>query len=142
MAVQPSIRTTTPEVTPSGATRAEHWRAIKERTTRGMFTYNTHRVHHLEGSLWAVPSTCGGYYTVDLELEVCNCEDFTYFGAENDVACRHIVAAAITHQKRQQARALVLRHLEERLAHDLLEDEERQEELRDRVIGLRRRLSR
>jgi hypothetical protein len=34
-----------------------------------------------------------------------------------------------------------LAKLEERLAHELMDDEERQE-LRDRVIGLRRRLSR
>jgi hypothetical protein len=34
-----------------------------------------------------------------------------------------------------------LAKLEERLAHELVDDEERQE-LRDRVIGLRRRLSR
>ena len=34
-----------------------------------------------------------------------------------------------------------LRYLEERLAHELIDDEERQE-LRDRVLSLRRRLSR
>ena len=127
--------------TTDAAKLAERWRMIRERTTRGMLTYNTHRVHHLEGSLWAVPSSRGGFHRVDLEPETCDCEDFTYFGADNAIACRHIVAAAIARAKRARMSRATLRHLEERLAHELVPDEERQE-LRDRVLALRRRLGR
>jgi hypothetical protein len=121
--------------------RAARWRAIKERTTRGLLTYNSGKVHRLQGDAWAVPSTRGGFHVIDLMLEVCDCEDFTYFGANNDVACRHIVAAAVAREKRARMQRATLRHLEERLAHELLDDEDRQE-LRDRVLALRRRLRR
>jgi hypothetical protein len=69
--------------------------AILQRTTRGMLTYNTGKVHCLEGELWAVPSTRGGFYQVDLVDETCPCEDFTFYGSLVGVACRHIYAAAI-----------------------------------------------
>jgi hypothetical protein len=69
--------------------------AIQQRTVRGMLTFNTGKVHRLEGDLWAVPSTRGGYHKVDLGSESCKCEDYTYFGRDHDVACRHIVAAAL-----------------------------------------------
>jgi hypothetical protein len=69
--------------------------AILQRITRGMLTYNSGRVHRLEGELWAVPSTRGGWHKVDLGYEVCDCEDFTFYGSLVGVACRHIYAAAI-----------------------------------------------
>ena len=75
--------------------------AIHQRTTRGMLTYNSGKVHQLEDDLWAVPSTRGGFYQVDLGAEVCSCEDFTFYGSERGVACRHVVAAAIAREKRR-----------------------------------------
>ncbi len=69
--------------------------AIQQRTTRGMLTYNTGKVHRLEGDLWAVPSTRGGFHKVELGTEACDCEDWTFFGGAVGVACRHVYAAAI-----------------------------------------------
>jgi SWIM zinc finger len=83
-------------------TREEIQRAILQRTTRGMLTYNSGRVHQIDDDdLWAVPSTRGGFYQVDLVDEVCSCEDYTFFGSERGVACRHIYAAAIAREKRR-----------------------------------------
>ena len=76
-------------------TREDIKQAIQQRTTRGMLTYNSGRVHRLEGDLWAVPSTRGGFHQVDLDQETCDCEDFTFYGSLVGVACRHVYAAAI-----------------------------------------------
>jgi hypothetical protein len=75
--------------------------AILQRTTRGLLTFNTGKVHQLEGELWAVPSTRGGFHQVDLDQEVCDCEDFTFYGAAAGVACRHVYAAAIANATRR-----------------------------------------
>ena len=82
-------------------TREDIRQAIQQRTTRGMLTFNTGKVHQLEDDLWAVPSTRGGFYQVGLGDEVCDCEDFTFYGASVGVACRHIYAAAIAREKRR-----------------------------------------
>jgi hypothetical protein len=76
-------------------TREAIRQAILPRTTRGLLTYNTGRVVHLEGEFWAVPSTRGGFHKVDLGVEACDCEDFAFYGAAAGVACRHVYAAAI-----------------------------------------------
>lgn len=76
-------------------TRENIRQAILQRTTRGMLTYNSGRVHRLEGELWAVPSTRGGFHKVDLDQETCGCEDWTFYGSVVGAACRHIYAAAI-----------------------------------------------
>jgi hypothetical protein len=60
-----------------------------------MLTYNSGKVHRLEGELWAVPSTRGGFHKVELDQETCGCEDFTFYGSTIGVACRHVYAAAI-----------------------------------------------
>jgi hypothetical protein len=75
--------------------------AIQQRATRGMLTYNTGKVHRLEGELWAVPSTRGGFHQVDLAEEVCDCEDFTFYGRDHGIGCRHIYAAAIANASRR-----------------------------------------
>ena len=79
--------------------------AIKERNTRGLLLYNRERgrIHQLEGDVWAVPASEGGYWQVDLDTELCPCEDFAYYGYERDVACKHIIAAAIARAKGQEA---------------------------------------
>ena len=69
--------------------------AIQQRTTRGMLTYNTGKVHRLEGELWAVPSARGGFHKVSLAEESCDCEDFSFYGAAAGVGCRRFHAAAI-----------------------------------------------
>ena len=118
--------------------------AIQQRTTRGLLTFNTGKVHRLEGEVWAVPSTRGGFHQVDLAREECECEDFEFYGRDHDVACRHIYTAAIASASEARRRGATLRSLaalEDQLAHELMVDEERQE-LRDRVLKLRRRLSR
>jgi SWIM zinc finger len=75
--------------------------AILQRTTCGMLTYNTGKVHHLEGELWAVPSTRGGFHKVDLGVEACDCEDWTFYGSAAGIGCRHIYAAAIARASRR-----------------------------------------
>jgi hypothetical protein len=80
---------------------AKRIEAIRQRTTRGMLTYNTGEVHRLEGGLWAVPSTRGGYHQVDLAAEECDCEDRLYFGRDHGIACRHVYAAAIANATRR-----------------------------------------
>jgi SWIM zinc finger len=76
-------------------TREDVRQAILQRTTRGVLTYNSGKVHRLEGELWAVPSTRGGFHKVDLDEETCDCEDFTFYGSAVGVVCRHVYAAAI-----------------------------------------------
>jgi hypothetical protein len=77
--------------------------AILQRTTRGMLTYNSGKVHQIdENELWAVPSTRGGFNQVDLDGETCPCEDFTFFCQDRRIACRHVIAAAIAREKRRQ----------------------------------------
>jgi hypothetical protein len=76
-------------------TTEEIRQAILQRTTHGMLTFNSGKVHRLEGELWAVPSTRGGFHQVNLADEDCDCEDFTFYGSAVGVACRHVYAAAI-----------------------------------------------
>lgn len=83
----------------------DRWRAIRERTTRGLLTFNAGGGVCLEGDLWAVRSaTHGGFYKVDLDAEVCDCPDFVHYGREHDVCCRHLFAAAIAHGTRRGPR--------------------------------------
>jgi hypothetical protein len=79
----------------------ERVQAIKERSTRGLFAYNRGDVLRLIGDEWAVRSSRGGYWLVDLAEETCPCEDFTHFGREHDVPCKHIYAVAIAHATRR-----------------------------------------
>ena len=86
-------------------TREDRLRAIQERTTRGMLTFNAGGVVRLEGDLWAVRSaTHGGFHRVDLGDETCTCPDFVHHGRVNDVNCRHIYAVAIAHATRRGRR--------------------------------------
>ncbi len=84
--------------------------AIKERNTRGLLLYNCEgrRIHRLEGDLWAVPASEGGYWQVNLAAESCPCPDFLYRCTDGDTGeafmnCKHIVAAAIKRAKRRDA---------------------------------------
>jgi hypothetical protein len=82
--------------------------AIRERTARGLLLYNgeRERIHQLEGALWAVPATEGGYWQVNLADESCPCPDFLYRCADQDTGkafmnCKHIVAAALARTMRR-----------------------------------------
>src|SRR5215212_3857981 len=76
--------------------------AMQERTTRGLLLYNRERerIHRLDGDVWAVPSSQGGYWRVNLADETCGCQDFRYLCTDRGTGvpfmnCKHIVAAAI-----------------------------------------------
>jgi hypothetical protein len=76
--------------------------AIRERATRGLLLYNgaRARIHRLEGDVWAVPASQGGFWRVDLAAESCPCPDFLYRCTDQDTGevrmnCKHIVCAAI-----------------------------------------------
>ena len=131
MAVQPSIRTTTPEVTPERSSRAE----------RALELYRNHGrdIERVARDLYLVPSCSGrGFYAVTYggDVEACDCPDHAH---HPDGACKHILAVGILRAKRRGASVRALTALEDELAHELMDDVERQE-LRDRVLRLRRRL--
>jgi hypothetical protein len=128
--------------------------------TKGMLTYNAarDRIHRVDGDTFVVPSSRGGWWTVNIgNPQTCECEDFIYRADDLDLPCRHIVAACIAAAARRSGvvvRSIPaagdpfkvcgsrrLRELADRYHHELMDDEERQE-LRDRVTSLRRRLSR
>lgn len=98
--IDPSVAHRAHDPTP----REERWRAIRERTTRGVLTFNAGGVAHLEGDLWAVRSSRGGFHRVDMAAEECTCEDFAYYGRDRGVACRHVYAVAIAHATRRTHR--------------------------------------
>ena len=84
------------------------WQALRERTTRGMLLYNgeRERIHRLYGDAWAVPSSLGGFWRVNLADETCGCQDFRYACTDREtgepfMCCKHIVAAAIARAKRR-----------------------------------------
>jgi hypothetical protein len=125
-----SIRTPEQEVTPERSSRAE--RALELYRTRG------HDIERVAPALYLVPSCTGlSVYRVDYKKETCSCPDHEIRGE----TCKHILAVGILNAKRRGASVRALAALEEDLAHELLDDEERQE-LRDRIICLRRRLGR
>ena len=67
----------------------------------------------------------------------CSCPDYQIRGE----VCKHVLAVGVFHAKRRGATLRSLAALEDQLQHELMDDEERQE-LRDRVLALRRRLYR
>jgi len=85
----------------------DRFRAIRERSTRGLMAFNRGDVLHLEGDAWAVRSSQGGYWKVDLDSETCDCPDFVHYGRENDVCCKHLFATAIAHATRRGRRQRV-----------------------------------
>jgi hypothetical protein len=111
--------------------------AMLQRTTRGLLTFNTGRVHRLEGGIWAVPSTRGGFYRVDLGDESCPCEDFTFFGRDHGIGCRHDYAAAIARascrSKRRECSACFAGYISITVVHD---GEEHDEPVRCRRCAL------
>jgi hypothetical protein len=79
----------------------------QERTTRGLLLFNRERerIHRLYGDTWAVPSSQGGYWRVNLADGTCGCQDFRYSCTDRATGvpfmnCKHVVAAAIARAKR------------------------------------------
>jgi hypothetical protein len=123
-----SIRTALPEVTLN--TRAE--RALELHRDHGR------AIERVSPDVYLVPSCSGeGTYRVDYGAESCSCPDHEMRGE----VCKHVLAVGILRAKHRGATLRSLAALEEQLAHELMDDLERQE-LRDRVLKLRRRLSR
>jgi hypothetical protein len=88
------------------------WLEIKKRTTKGLLLFNgeRERIHQLDGPLWAVPSSEGGFWRCNLDDETCGCQDFRYActdweTGEPFMCCKHLVAAAIKRAKDRRQRA-------------------------------------
>jgi hypothetical protein len=108
--------------------------ARAERALR-LFEERGHEIERIAPDVYRVPSQhlrCT--YTVEYGVrENCSCPDHEYRG----VNCVHILTVGISVAKRRGTTARRLAALEERLAHELMGDEERQE-LRDRVLRAKR----
>jgi uncharacterized Zn finger protein len=125
----PIVRESPPKVTPNS--RAE----------RALELYRTHGrdIELLAPDVYLVPSCAGEgqlRYRVHYGEESCTCPDHAH---HPERACKHILAVGILNAKRRGATVRALAALEESYRHQLVPDEERQE-LRDRVLRLRRRL--
>jgi hypothetical protein len=128
MAVQGSIRSES--LQSSANARAE----------RALELYRDHGrdIERVAADVYLVPSCSGdGVYRVDYAAESCSCPDYQIRGE----VCKHVLAVGVFHAKRRGATLRSLAALEDQLQHELMDDEERQE-LRDRVLALRRRLYR
>jgi hypothetical protein len=130
MAVQDILRNT-PEESSANA-RAE--RAL------ALYRHHGREITRLSENVYRVPSQDGlrSYDVLYGEREECPCPDFEF---NHGRACKHILAVGILNAKRRGATLRSLSALEDQLAHELMDNEERQE-LRDRVLRLRRRLYR
>jgi hypothetical protein len=103
-----------------------------------LFHERGREIERLKPDVYLVPSCTGeGVYRVDYAAESCSCTDHEIRGE----VCKHILAVGILRAKRRGATLRSLAALEDQLAHEFVDDEERQE-LRDRVLVLRRRLGR
>lgn len=112
-----------------------------DRAQRALELYRTRgrEIVRLSGNVYRVPSSDGrrSYDVLYGEREECPCPDFEFHGGP----CKHLMAVGILNAKRRGATLRSLDALEDRLRHGLMPDEERQE-LRDRVLAIRRRLGR
>jgi hypothetical protein len=119
---------------------ADHRHQSTTRTERALELYRNHgrRIERLSADIYLVPSCSGeGLFEVDYSAETCACPDHEIRGE----VCKHVLAVGILRAKRRAATLRSLTALEDQLAHELMDDEERQE-LRDRVLALRWRLAR
>jgi predicted nucleic acid-binding Zn finger protein len=125
----PIVRESPPKVT------------LNTRAERALELYRAHgrKIVRLAENVYRVPSSDGqhSYDVLYGEREECVCPDFEFHGGP----CKHILAVGISVAKRRGATLRSLDALEESYRHELMDEEERQE-LRDRVLRLRRRLGR
>jgi hypothetical protein len=129
VAVQDILRNAPEKVTPDLARAERGFRLFEE---------HGHQFRQFGTGLYRVPSCSGEvFYTVDYLDETCTCKDFEFHGGP----CKHVYAIGVSRAKRRGATLRSLQALEEQLADELMDDEERQE-VRDRVRALRRRLGR
>ena len=111
------------------------------RAERALELYRTrrHEIRRVGGDLYLVPSCSGrGFYAVTYggDVEACDCPDHAH---HPERACKHILAVGVHRAKRRGTTLRNLTALEESYRHELMDEDERQE-LRDRVLRLRRRL--
>jgi hypothetical protein len=109
------------------------------RETRALDLYRHHGrdIERVAPDVYLVPSgSSEGTYRVDYAAESCSCPDHAH---HPERACKHILAVGILNAKRRGATLRSLAALEESYRHELMDDEERQE-LRGRIIRLRRQL--
>jgi hypothetical protein len=107
------------------------------RETRALELYRTHGrdIERISPDVYLVPSCSGeGTYHVDYGAESCSCPDHEIRGE----VCKHILCIGVLRAKRRGATVRALAALEESYRHELMDEEQRQE-LRDRVLRLRRR---
>jgi hypothetical protein len=110
------------------------------RETRALELYRHHGcdIERAARGVYLVPSgSSEGTYRVDYAAETCSCPDHAH---HPERACKHILAVGILRAKRRGATLRSLTALEDQLAHELMDEEDRQH-LRDQVLRLRRRLS-
>jgi hypothetical protein len=96
---------------PDPNTLAGRMQAIRERIPRGMLLFNgeRERIHQLDGDVWAVPSSRGGFWRCNLSDETCGCQDFRHACTDREtgepfMCCKHIIAAAIKRAKDRRQR--------------------------------------
>jgi hypothetical protein len=96
-------------------------------------------IERLSENVYRVPSQDGqrSYDVLYGDREECPCPDFEFHGGP----CKHLMAVGVLRAKRRGATLRSLTALEDQLAHELMDDDERQE-FRDRVLALRWRLAR
>jgi hypothetical protein len=113
---------------------------IASRAERGIKLYLSRRqlITKTGPDTYTVPASGDAAYAVRYggEVESCECVDFSVHGGQ--VPCKHLIATALMFAARRRSSEGRLRELEERYRHELTSDEERQE-LRDRIIRLRKR---
>src|SRR5215213_5372613 len=112
---------------PTHPSTREH-RALELYRTRGR------DIERLAADVYLVASCTGeGVYRVDYASESCSCPDHEIRGE----VCKHVLAVGILRAKRRGTTLRSLTALEDQLVGELMDDDERQE-LRDRVLALRR----
>lgn len=142
--VRPVTSRSVPQRVPDPPPREAFWAALRERASRGLMLFNRERdrIHRFDGDLWAVPSSMGGFWRVNVIDETCGCPDFRYQctdpqTGEPFMACKHIVAAAIAVAKARDRRRRRLAALEDRHRNEIMDPDERLE-LWEEVSRLRR----
>jgi hypothetical protein len=113
-------------------------RSSRAERALALYRERGHLIHRFGTGLYRVPSCSeeGSYYTVDYLDETCTCRDFEFGHGR---ACKHILAVGVSVARRRGDTARRLDALEERLAHELMGDDERLE-LHERILRIQRRL--
>jgi hypothetical protein len=127
--------------------------ASRGRRAWDLYLSRHQRIQHIGEDSYSVPGSGSKHYRVryGAGVEGCECVDFSVHGGQ--VPCRHLITTGLMFAARRRepkARTISVASdpfaagasagsskLKERLRHELMDDEERQE-LRDRVLRLRK----